>query len=302
MSRAASLLAVAAAALAASAGAAQASLSLPSLGTVTQTTGSLLPGTGDAIDQTTSTLSGTSGGTLTDTTGSLLSGVTTVVDDTTGAIIGVVGDLGAATGTTGVTDPITGAVGDVLGAVTGATSGVTGATGGGATGTTVPGGVVPTGSLDTLLQVLLGVAPASPGAAGASGAASQAAGSVLDGQAPILGVRVLSRLRRAARSGHLRLRVTSDEPAVVALSSLLRPGRAMRVHGHTQRISRRLIRVKPIVLALRRAGSLDVVVKLRRAARRNLGRTRSARMAVRMWASDALRNQATAQLRRTVRR
>lgn len=279
MPRTASLLAVAAAALAGSSGVAHAALSLPSAGTlVTQTTGSLLPGTGDVVDQA------------------------------VGGLIEVVGDIGAPTGTTGVTDPVVGAVGDVLGVLGETTTGATGGTTGGTTtiptGTANPGpaptGPMPTGSLDTVLQALLGVAPASAPAVGGSG--TQPAGSVLDRQAPAVAIRVLSRLRRAARTGRLRLRVASDEPAVVAFSSLLRPGRALRAGGRARRVSRRLIRIKPIVVAFRRAGSLDVTVRLARAARRNLGRTRDARMALRLWAADAVRNQAAAQLRRTIRR
>ena len=78
-----------------------------------------------------------------------------------------------------------------------------------------------------------------------------------------------------------RLRIHASEPAVVAFTTLLRPGRALRVHGRPQKVNRKLIRIKAVVLAFRRAGNLTVVLKLPKSARKNLKRSTDARITAR---------------------
>jgi hypothetical protein len=109
-------------------------------------------------------------------------------------------------------------------------------------------------------------------------------------------------LRQIGRNGRLRLRVKANEPAVVAFSSLIRPGRVRFVHGRPLKVSRKLIRVKAVMLAFRRAGTRTITLKLPRAARTRLLRTRDARLALATWAADVARHQARRNVRKTIRR
>lgn len=255
----------------------------------------LLPGT------TTSTPSVPTVPTLPpDPTGGVIGTVGGVVDTTTGTVTGAIDTvLGAVPGSSGGTLP-TGTVDTILGTLLGGGTGTTGTTGGGTPTGTGAGGT--SGSAG------------SGGAAGSNGGSSSgAAGSVVSGpaygaadgkdhRAPALRFTILSKLRQAARSGKLRLRVHSSEPAVVAFTTRIRPGRAVRTHGRPARVSSKLIRIKPVVMAFRRSGSVVVVLQLPKRARKSLGHVASARVALQSWTSDLARNQARQNLRRTLRR
>lgn len=219
-----------------------------------------------------------------------------IVDGTTGTVGGVIeGVLGSAPGSTGGTLPVDTVAGIVDGLLGGGTS-TGGGTGGGGGGTS-GGGTGSTGSSG-------GTPTANHTSGGAGGVVSGPAYSANDGvdrTAPSVRFTILSKLRQAARTGRLRLRVGASEPAVVAFTTLLRPGRAARVHGRVPKLSRKLIRIKSVVLAFHRAGSLTLAVRLPKAARHNLARTRDARVAIETWASDLARNQARRNIKRTIR-
>ncbi len=219
----------------------------------------------------------------------------------TGTVGGVVGTVGTITGTVGgVVDTAGGTLGGAIDTVLGSASGSGGT-------------ALPTGTLTNLIGSLLGSSAAGTTAgtgtstaggtiagAGAGGATGGTAGSS-DRSAPLLGFKVLSGLSKAARTGRLRVRVTSTEPAVVAFNGALRASKARRAHGRALRISRSLLRTKTTVMAFRRAGSLTAVVRLSAKARRVLRRASTARLALQTWASDVARNQARTSVRRTLR-
>jgi hypothetical protein len=145
-------------------------------------------------------------------------------------------------------------------------------------------GALSDSTLQMLLQVL--VVPAPDAAA--------------DTVAPTARITVLSRLRQIARTGSLRLLVTTDEPGIVAVGSSVRPGPALRgrSHGH----SRRVVRWPSTVLTFRSAGALRLTLKLDRRARIALGRSRDARLKVGTIAADVRRNQRTGYVVRRIRR
>jgi hypothetical protein len=195
----------------------------------------------------------------------------------------------------GVVTTVTGATGQVISSL-GSPSGSAGAS-------------VPSATVDSLISTLLGGsgaggATSAPGTAGSSSGAGTPASGVGSGagdtRAPVLAVKVLSKLRTAARTGTLRLRVSSDEPSVVALAGLLRAGTPRRVGGHALHVSHQLAHLKAVVLAFRQAGALPVAITVPRAWRKSLADARSARLAVQAWATDLARNQARRSLKRTI--
>ncbi|HEU4978274.1 MAG TPA: hypothetical protein VFT42_05225 [Solirubrobacteraceae bacterium] len=211
--------------------------------------------------------------------------------------------------------PVSTVTSTVGGVVTGTTQQVTGTVDQVLSGTT--GVTLPTGTLDQLLGSS-GVqgkdsggtgTTTSPGTTGGGTGATSGAGAgggatVVDVRAPKARVTLLSRLRRVGRTGKLRLRISLDEPGIVALRGTLKPGlrrklpRALR----RQRYSRRSTRIPSTVLAYRRAGSLTVTIAVSRTAERMLNRARDARLDLRLLAADVARNQAGARVLRHVRR
>jgi hypothetical protein len=195
----------------------------------------------------------------------------------------------------GVVTTVTGATGQVISSL-GSPSGSAGAS-------------VPPATVDSLISTLLGgsgagSATSAPGTAGSSsGAGTPASGAgpgAGDTRAPVLTVKVLSKLRTAARTGTLRLRVSANEPSVVALAGLLRAGTPRRVSGHALHVSHQLAHLKAVVLAFRQAGALPVAITVPRAWRKSLADARNARLAVQAWATDLARNQARKSLKRTI--
>ncbi|MDX6639744.1 MAG: hypothetical protein QOF12_755 [Solirubrobacteraceae bacterium] len=195
----------------------------------------------------------------------------------------------------GVVTTVTGATGQVISSL-GSPSGSAGAS-------------VPPATVDSLISSLLGGsgatgATSAPGTSGSSsGAGTSAAGpgsGAGDTTAPVLKVTVLSKLRTAARTGTLRLRVSSSEPSVVALAGLLRAGTPRRVRGRALHVSHQLAHLKAVVLAFRQAGALPVAITVPRAWRKSLADARSARLAVQAWAADLARNQTRKSLKRTI--
>ncbi len=253
-------------------------LPLPDVGQVVTSIGTtvggtvdpVLPGTGGIITGTT----GAVGGIITGTTAT----VTTTVDQTLGGILGGTG-LGAVTG------PITAG--------------------------SAPGAGLPVDALNTLLGTL-GI----PTLAGTgSGQAVAPDGSIIvDNRAPGVTFKVLSSLRGVKALGKLKLQVSSDEPGLVAFTSTLRPGLAVKTkkakrtaargkaRSSAAKHSRKVIHIAPVSLGFRKAGKLKVTVQLSRAAQRNLGNGRNARISVGLLAADAARNQLQQRVKQTVKR
>jgi Right handed beta helix region len=112
-------------------------------------------------------------------------------------------------------------------------------------------------------------------------------------------VRVLGSLRTIARTARLRLRIGVREARTLVLSGRIRPGRRAVRTGGTH--SRRAIGLKARSVTFRAPGRRTVALRLAPAAARILGRSRDARLSLRVYA-DARRRQPVAAVRRTVRR
>jgi hypothetical protein len=244
----------------------------------------------------------------------------------------VTGTIGGVTGTLPGTPPPVGGVtgtpppGGTVGGTTGTVGGTVGGAPGGVitdTGSTIAGAIdgvlgstpgsggstLPSSTVADLVDKLLGGSSSGASSGGGSSPAgsSQGAGfnsssSSSDKAAPKLRFTILSKLGRAAKTGKLKLRVTANEPAVVAFDGLLRPGQARRVHGKALPVSRKLIRTKTAVLAFRSAGKLTVTVKLPKRGRATLANARTARLSLQVWASDVARNQMRKNVKRTLKR
>ncbi len=248
--------------------------------------GGLLPSLGEIVQNVGQTVESTlpiSGGVVTGVTGT----VGGIVNDTQGTLTStldqVLGDALSGTGT----GPLDGLVNSLL----------------------------PTDTLDQLL-LSLGLGPA--GANGAPGTAGGVGGTtaigpdgnpVVDAAAPNAKVRVLSRLTQIRKTGSLRLEVSTDEAGVVAMSGAIRPGLAVKSKKKSKRAraaavkhSRKLIKFPAAILAFRKAGKLQVTVKLGRTARSTLGRSRDARMSIATLAADLARNQAVSQAKHKIKR
>jgi hypothetical protein len=230
--------------------------------------GGLLPNLGTIITQTGQTL------------GSLIPGLGGVVTGVTGTVGGVVG---------GVQTTVTGVVDQTLGGVLGGT-----------------GGLLPTGTLNTLLGTLLSNSAAAPGTPGTgaptvggpivlSGGQVSPGGMIVDASAPRSTVRVLTKLKQIGTTGKMKIEISTNEPGVVAVAGTIRPGAAAIVKGKkgtkAAKHSRAAIKVPQIVLGYRKAGKLVATVRLSRGAQRTLGASKNAVMSVGMVAVDVFKNQ-----------
>ena len=235
-----------------------------------------VPGTGTGTGAT-----GTGTGTATGGTGSATSGLGGVVTTVTDAAGQVVSTLESATGTAGAVPVSTGTVDTLI--------------------VSLLGGSAPTGSTPGSTGSSPSSTPTGTTGAGA-GSGPTSAPATPDLKAPKVTFRLLTKLRSAAKTGRLRLRVRSSEESVVALAPMLRIHAARRVHGRPLRVSRALVHLRPAVLAFRKAGAQTVTVKLPARWRRNLARASTARVTVQGWAADRARNQSHAALKRLLRR
>jgi hypothetical protein len=135
------------------------------------------------------------------------------------------------------------------------------------------------------------LAPGSPGRGTASdggdrGIRVSAAAGPPTATSPTASVRVLSNLRAIRRTGRLRLRIRTTTPGAVVVTSRVWPGRAVR--SWKGRHSRRVIGLRTVLLGKRSAGTRTVTIKVGRRARLTLGRSRSARLAVRLAVGSAV--------------
>ena len=191
----------------------------------------------------------------------------------------------------GVVDTVTGTAGGVVDTVNNAT--------GGATGGTL--GELPTGTIDDLLG--------AAGLNGLNGANGQPGVTVLpdgtvvvDKRAPTTKVTVLNRNRTVGRSGRLSLRISSDEPSVVALVGTVKPGRAWHLSRRAaKRHSRKTIKIPKVVLAYRQAGALKLTIQFSGRAQRNIRQSFNSNMKLTLVAVDVARNQVTRKLSRVVK-
>jgi hypothetical protein len=203
-------------------------------------------------------------------------------------------------------DPVdvvsSGDVGGLLQDVTGALPAPVGGTVDDVLGGTL--GELPAGTVDDLLGSA-GVAglDGARGAPGSPGVTVLPDGTILvDSRPPVTGVKVLSKARQVGKTGKLRLRISSDEPGIVALGGTVRPGIARKVHGHRLRHhSRKPIHLPSAVLAYRKAGALKVAIQLSRKAQRNLRRGYNARLSLALVALDVARNQQRRSVKRIVK-
>jgi hypothetical protein len=226
------------------------------------------------------------------------------VTQTTDPITGSIPDP-----TGGVVDTVTGTVGGVVDTVNDTTGGATG----GITDTVgqtidqVLGGSLPELPLGTV-DDLLGAAGLA-GLNGATGAPGQPGVTILpdgtvviDRAAPVTTFKVLSRNRTVGRTGKLKLRVSSNEPSVVALVGTVRPGRAWKLHGRAlKRHSRQAIKVPKVVLAYRKAGALQLTIQFSRRAKWNIRHSYNTSVKLTLVAVDVARNQVTRKLNRVAR-
>jgi hypothetical protein len=232
--------------------------------------------------------------------GSLLDGL---LPDVGGLVTGTGSTLGGLVpGAGGVITGVTGTVGGVISGVQDNVSGVLDETLGGIIGG--GGGLLPDDVLGTLLGTLLANSSAAPGTPGFGGPGAGGpivlaggtygpGGVVLDASAPRSTVTVLSRLKQVGKTGKMKLRITTDEPGVIVLKSNVRPGATVKAKKGSKatKVSKKLIKIPQIVLGYRKAGTLDVTVKLSRAAQRSLGKVKDAKMSVGTIAVDIWQNQ-----------
>jgi hypothetical protein len=222
---------------------------------------------------------------------------------------------------TGTTDQVTGSLPDPLGGVVDTVTGAAGGVVDTVTNTTgdPTGGIVDTVG-QTIDQVLGGTLPQLPpgtvddllGAAGlnglngANGAPGQPGVTVLpdgtvlvDKRPPATTVKVLNRNRTVGRNGKLSLKITSDEPSVVALVGTVKPGRAWHARGKSH--SRKTIKMPKVVLAYRNAGALKLTIQFASRAQRNIRRSFNSTMKLSLVAVDVARNQVTRKMTRIVK-
>jgi hypothetical protein len=212
----------------------------------------------------------------------------------TGATLGGVLN-GVVPGTGGVITGVTGTVGGVIGGVQDTVSGVLDQTLGGVIGT--GSGILPDDVLGSLLGTLLANSSTVPGAANSivlSGGTVGPGGQILlDASAPRSTVTVLSKLKQVGKTGKMKMQIKTNEPGIVAIKSAVRPGAAVKAKPGQKavKVSKKLIKIPQIVLGYRRAGKLDVTVRVSRAAQRALGRVKAAKMSVGTIAVDVWKNQ-----------
>ena len=230
--------------------------------------------------------------------GGLLPNLGTIITQTGQTLGGLIPGLG------GVVTGVTGTVGGVVGGVQTAVTGVVDQTLGGVLGGT--GGLLPTGTLNTLLGTLLSNSAAAPGTPGTgapsvggpivlSGGQVSPGGMVVDASAPRSTVKVLTRLKQIGTTGKMKVEISTNEPGVVAVAGTIRPGAAAIVKGKkgkkAAKHSRAAIKIPQIVLGYREAGKLVATVRLSRGAQRTLGASKNAVMSVGMVAVDVFKNQ-----------
>ncbi len=219
----------------------------------------------------------------------------------TGATLGGVLN-GVVPGTGGVITGVTGSVGGVLGGVQDTVSGVLDTSLGGVIGG--GGGALPDDVMGSLLGTLFANSSAAPGTPGfggpgaggpivLSGGTVGPNGVTLDASAPRPTVKVLSKLKQVGRTGKMKLQIKTNEPGIVAFASNVRPGKTIKAKKGKKayKVSKKLIKVPQIVLGYRKAGKLNVTVKLSRSAQRALGKVKDARMSVGTIAVDVWKNQ-----------
>lgn len=209
--------------------------------------------------------------------GSIVTGatdqVTSTLDQVLGGTEGVLSEDALGTVLQTVTDPVAGPDGGPGGSDG---SGGSGGSGGSTLVSGAPSGVTTT------------VPSGGPGAA--------------DRSAPVVTVRVVSRLAHVARTRRLRLEVRSEEAGVVALASTIRPGVKRRSVAKGVKHRRSVIHVPTVVLAFRQAGTLTVELRLKAADAARLGRSRDGRMSVGLLTADVARNQRSERFKRHLRR
>jgi hypothetical protein len=125
--------------------------------------------------------------------------------------------------------------------------------------------------------------------AGAPGAVPVTTATTADTRAPRVKLKLLSRFAWVARTGRLKVRVTSDEQGVVAV-------------GGTARVRHKVLHLRASVLGYRSAKAKTATVELPRAALRELARARSVRLSLQALAVDVARNQRTTALKVTLTR
>jgi hypothetical protein len=202
-----------------------------------------------------------------------------------------------------LTTPVTAVTGVVGAVVTPTTQAVTGAVDQAlATVGSATGGQLPTGTLD---QLLSGVGPAQRASGGSSGVSGGGGSTVtIDTRAPKAVVTLLSRLQRVGQTGRLQVRVSLDEPGIVALRGTLRPGLRRHLPRALRRAPylRRDVQIPSTVLAYNSPGALIVTISVNRTAQRILNRARDARLTLALLAADVAHNQAGATVLRHVPR
>lgn len=159
-----------------------------------------------------------------------------------------------------------------------------------------------------VVALLLAAAPALGGSASDTdgGYAGQPPGSRspsvsgirgVDRVAPRVRLRVLTRrLGTLARTGRLRVSVRSNELAIVNLAGTVRPGRSAR-----RAEASLVLRFPDRTIGFRGPRTKTVTLRLSRPARLALRGRRSARVSVRALASDAVNNERTVRVKRTLR-
>ena len=239
----------------------------------------------------------------------VLPNVGSLVTGTGQTLAGVVPVPGAG----GVITGVTGTAGGVIGGVQDTVSGVLDQTLGGVVGG--GGGALPDDVLGSLLGTLFANSSAAPGTPGfgglgaggpivLSGGTVGPNGVVLDASAPRPTVRVLSKLKQVGKTGRMKLEIRTNEPGIVVVAGNVRPGTTIKAKRGQKayKVSKKLIKVPRIVLGYRKAGKLDVTVKLSRAAQRALGKVRYAKMSVGTIAVDVFRNQDSENVRLKLKR
>jgi hypothetical protein len=234
----------------------------------------------------------------------VLPNVGTLVTGTGATLGGVVN--GVLPGTGSVITGVTGTVGGVIGGVQNSVSGVLDQTLGGVlAGAT---GSLPDDVLGSLLGTLLANSSTAPGAANSivlSGGTVGPGGQILlDASAPRSTVTVLSKLKQVGQTGKMKIRIKTNEPGIVAVKSAVRPGAAVKAKKGQKavKVSKKLIKIPQIVLGYRKAGQLDVTVRVSRAAQRALGKVKAAKMSVGTIAVDLWKNQDSESTKLSIKR
>jgi hypothetical protein len=144
-----------------------------------------------------------------------------------------------------------------------------------------------------------GPAPPPPPVPG--GTPNDDTGAIVDGDVPQAAARVTSSLRTIGRNGTLRVEIAFDAPATANVSASIRPGPPVSAKGE-RGSSRELIKVPAVALNYAVAGTQVLKATLGTEARRTLGRSRSARITLKVVTADAHGGEATQYIRTTIGR